>query len=70
MDTIDSFVRILVADDNELVRRGLCSPLQQHPGWCVCGEATGGMDAVEKSMRLKPDVILVDVSMPDLLSIS
>ncbi len=66
MDIKDSLIRILVADDNEPMRRGLCSLLQEHPGWLVCGEATDGRDAVEKAIRLKPNVILVDVSMPDL----
>ena len=62
----DSFVRILVADDNELVRRGLCSLLREHPAWQVCGEAINGKEAVEKASLLKPDVMLVDISMPDL----
>jgi DNA-binding NarL/FixJ family response regulator len=66
MDTKDNFLRILVADDNELIRKGLCSLLQKHPGWLVCAEATGGRDAIEKAVLLKPNVILVDVSMPDL----
>ena len=62
----NSFVRILVADDNELVRRGLCSLLRERPVWQVCGEAINGKDAVEKASLLKPDVMLVDISMPDL----
>ena len=62
----DSFVRILVADDHELVRRGLCSLLREHPAWQLCGEAINGKDAVEKASLLKPDVMLVDISMPDL----
>lgn len=66
MNTKDSVVRILVADDNELIREGLCSLLRQHPAWLVCGEATNGKDAIEKAVMLKPDVILIDVSMPDL----
>lgn len=66
MDTKDNFLRILVADDNELIRRGLCSLLQEHPGWQVCGEAINGRDAVEKAAALKPDAMLIDISMPDL----
>src|SRR5579871_6038339 len=60
----DSGVRILVADDNEAIKNSLCSVLRSHEGWTVCGEATDGHDAVEKAIQLKPDVILVDVSMP------
>jgi DNA-binding NarL/FixJ family response regulator len=66
MTTKDSVVRILVADDSDLIRSGLCSVLQSRPGWVVCGEATDGKEALEKAIRLKPDVILVDISMPHL----
>lgn len=59
-------LRILVADDNETIRNGLCSALQARSGWIVCGHAVDGMDAVQKAVDLKPDVILVDVSMPGL----
>lgn len=57
-------VRILVADDNERIRTSLSSVLRSRAGWIVCGEATDGKDAVEKAIDLKPDVILVDLSMP------
>ncbi|HEY6466934.1 MAG TPA: response regulator transcription factor [Candidatus Acidoferrales bacterium] len=63
---INSSVRILVADDNEAIRNSLCSALQSQAGWTVCGEATDGHDAFEKAVELKPDVILLDVSMPRL----
>src|SRR6266851_9195114 len=66
MPTNDSLVRILVADDSELIRSSLCSVLQSHAGWIVCGEATNGKEALEKAIQLNPDVILVDVSMPHL----
>ncbi len=59
-------LRILVVDDNELVRSGLCMLLKDHPGWQICGEAEGGMEAIQKSVLLKPDVILLDISMPDI----
>ena len=59
-------LRILVADDNETVRNGLCSVLEARSGWVVCGCAVDGPDAVQKSVELKPDVILVDISMPGL----
>src|SRR6201985_1498517 len=59
-------LRILIADDHEVVRRGMVALLQGHEGWEICGEATDGRDAVEKARQLKPDVIIVDVGMPNL----
>jgi DNA-binding NarL/FixJ family response regulator len=59
-------LRILLADDHEIVRRGLCALLQNHEGWEVCGEAIDGRDAVEKAKQLKPDVVVLDVGMPNL----
>jgi len=59
-------LRILLADDHEIVRRGLCALLQKHEGWEICGEATDGREAVEKAKELKPDVVIVDVGMPNL----
>lgn len=59
-------LRILVADDNEMIRNGLCAVLETRSGWIVCGCAVDGKDAVQKAAELKPDVILVDVSMPGL----
>jgi DNA-binding NarL/FixJ family response regulator len=59
-------LRILIADDHEVVRRGLCTLLQSHDGWEICGEATDGRVAVEKAKELKPDVVIVDIGMPSL----
>jgi DNA-binding NarL/FixJ family response regulator len=59
-------LRILVADDHELVRRGIRGVLRARRGWTVVGEAMNGLDAVEKANRLKPDVAILDISMPDL----
>jgi DNA-binding NarL/FixJ family response regulator len=59
-------LRILVADDHEIVRRGLCALLQKHDGWEICGEATDGREAVEKAKELKPDVVILDIGMPNL----
>ena len=59
-------LRILVADDNEVMRNGLCAVLEDRSGWVVCGRAVDGTDAVQKAAELKPDIILVDVSMPGL----
>src|SRR5215471_15419991 len=56
--------RILVADDHEVVRRGLSALLRAQPEWDVCGEAANGREAVEKALQLKPDVVILDVGMP------
>ena len=58
--------RILVADDHEVVRRGLCALLRSQPEWEVCGEAGNGREAVEKAIQLKPEVVILDVGMPTL----
>ena len=59
-------LRIFVADDHEVVRRGLIALLQSQPEWEVCGEAGDGREAVEKAQKLKPDVIILDIGMPSL----
>ncbi|MBZ5497307.1 MAG: response regulator transcription factor [Acidobacteriia bacterium] len=59
-------VRILVADDHEVVRRGVCTLLESQPGWEVVGEAITGRDAVKKAEKLRPDVVVLDISMPEL----
>jgi DNA-binding NarL/FixJ family response regulator len=61
-----SGLRILVADDHEVVRRGLCSLLESQPGWQICGEASDGRDVLNKVAELKPDIIVIDVAMPNL----
>ncbi len=57
---------ILVADDHPIFRFGLCAMLRSHPGWEVCGEAADGRDAVEKCRQLKPDLLILDICMPEL----
>lgn len=59
-------LRILIADDHEMVRQGLRAVLENRPGWQVCGEATDGRDTVAKTRQLKPDVVVMDISMPQL----
>ena len=56
--------RILVADDHEVVRRGLCALLQSRPEWEICGEAADGREAVEKAGSLKADAVIIDIGMP------
>jgi DNA-binding NarL/FixJ family response regulator len=58
--------RIMIADDHEVVRKGLISLLQAQPDWQVCGEAGDGREAVEKAQQLKPDVVILDIGMPSL----
>jgi len=57
-------LRILVADDHEIVRRGLCALLQKREGWEVCGEASNGREALEMAKQLKPDIVILDIGMP------
>ncbi len=61
-----SSFRILVADDHEVVRRGVCSLLEAHSGWEVIAEALDGRDAVEKAAQLRPDLVILDIGMPNL----
>jgi len=57
-------MRVLIVDDHEVVRRGVRSLLESH---CeVCGEAVDGQDAIEKARQLRPDVVVMDISMPSL----
>ena len=59
-------MRILVADDHSSVRRYICSVLEAEEGWEICGEATNGREAVEMAVELKPDIVVLDLSMPEL----
>src|SRR5882724_10218875 len=59
-------LRILVADDHEIVRRGIVSLLKSHPGWDVCGEAADGRQALSKAKELRPDIVILDIGMPNL----
>ena len=61
-----SVLRILIADDHEVARRGIRSLLESHLGWEVCGEAADGREAVAYASKLKPDVFLLDIGMPNL----
>jgi DNA-binding NarL/FixJ family response regulator len=58
--------RILIADDHDVARRGVRALLENHPGWQVCGEAKDGREAVEFAAAQKPDLILLDIGMPNL----
>ena len=59
-------LRILIADDHEVARRGIRALLEGHPGWEVCAEAKDGREAVEFANKMKPDLVLMDIGMPNL----
>lgn len=58
--------RILIADDHAIVRQGLRSLLESHSGWEVCAEATDGLEAVKKVAQFNPDLVALDIGMPQL----
>jgi DNA-binding NarL/FixJ family response regulator len=57
-------VKILIADDHEIVRQGIRRVLEVKPEWEICGEASNGQEAVRMAQELAPDVIIMDVTMP------
>ena len=57
-------LRILIADDHEIVRKGLRDVIEAHPGWDLCGEAADGEAALKIALQEKPDVVVLDVSLP------
>jgi DNA-binding NarL/FixJ family response regulator len=59
-------LRVLIADDHALMRRGVKAMLESHADWEICGEAKTGREAVTKTEQLKPDIVILDISMPDL----
>ena len=61
-----SSIRVLVVDDYEPFRRFICSNLESRPDLQVVGEASDGLEAVEKAQALKPDLILLDIGLPSL----
>jgi DNA-binding NarL/FixJ family response regulator len=59
-------LRLLVADDHDVVRKGVRTLLEEQPGWEVAAEAADGREAVEKAKLVQPDVTILDLSMPEL----
>jgi len=63
-------IRILLVDDHRIVREGLASMLGTQPDMCVVGEAGTGNEAIDQIVRLRPDIVLLDLEMPDLDGVS
>jgi len=59
-------LRILIADDHDVMRQGTQSVIEREPGWEVCGFASTGREAVTKTAELKPDIVIMDMTMPEL----
>jgi DNA-binding NarL/FixJ family response regulator len=59
-----STIKILVADDHEVMRLGMRNLLEGQPNWTVCAEASNGKEAVEKTREHQPDVVILDITMP------
>jgi two-component system response regulator NreC len=61
-----STVRILIADDHDVMRQGTRSLVERQQGWEVCGTASNGREAVSKATELQPDIVIMDMTMPEL----
>ena len=59
-------LRILIADDHDVMREGTRAVIERQPGWEVCGTAATGREAVAQAIKLHPDIVIMDMSMPDL----
>ena len=59
-------LRILLVDDSVEMRRGLRTMLKRHEGFEVCGEASNGLEGIDQALKLKPEIVIMDISMPKL----
>jgi DNA-binding NarL/FixJ family response regulator len=59
-------IRFVIADDNPGIRRELRSLLEEHRGWKICGEASDGFEAARETAKLNPDLVILDLTMPNL----
>ena len=66
MTTVTPPLRILIADDHDVMREGTRAVIERQPGWEVCGVAATGREAVEQAFALEPDIVVMDISMPEL----
>ncbi len=66
MTTTTPPLRILIADDHDVMRQGTRAVIERQPGWEVCGVAATGREAVERARELKPDIVIIDMTMPEL----
>jgi DNA-binding NarL/FixJ family response regulator len=66
MTTVTPPLRILIADDHDVMREGTRAVIERQLGWEVCGVAATGREAVEQAFALEPDVVVMDMSMPEL----
>jgi DNA-binding NarL/FixJ family response regulator len=57
-------MRVVLADDHEVVRKGIRAIVNGHPPWMVCGEAENGQQAIDLVLEMKPDLVVLDISMP------
>jgi DNA-binding NarL/FixJ family response regulator len=64
VQAMDRRLRILIADDHPIIRKTVRFALERHPRFEVCGEAADGSKALEEARKLKPDVVVLNVSMP------
>lgn len=58
--------RVLLVDDHQIVRKGITALLREYPQWEVCGEAGNGREAVAAALQLEPDIVVMDISMPEM----
>src|SRR5437762_4264179 len=66
MTTLTPPLRILIADDHHVIREGTRAVIERQPGWEVCGVAANGREAVEQAFALQPDIVVMDMTMPEL----
>ena len=61
-----SAVRVFIADDHHALQEGVRAIIERQPGWKVCGTAVTGREAVESARKLSPDIVVLDLVMPEL----